>query len=260
VAHVLNGEPVPTSPEHALSEVERAGTELMGDWIAFWNSEHSIYVNKRHRDVHYRTIAHDLRVYAWDGAAMLDYGCGEALHADIVAAPASTLILCEAAPAVRAKLARRFAGHPKIAVRTPEEIAGLPAESFNVVVLHSVAQYLAPKELDDLLALFRRLLRTDGLLVLGDVIPPGVSAWTDAWALIRFAAREGFLGAALVGLVRTFASDYWWLRSHLGLARYSEAAAIEKLAAAGFSARRTVRNIGHNRARMTFIAWPRGGA
>ena len=33
----------------------------MGDWIAFWDSEHSIYVNARHRDVHYRTIAQDLR-------------------------------------------------------------------------------------------------------------------------------------------------------------------------------------------------------
>ena len=33
----------------------------MGDWIAFWDSEHSIYVNARHRDVHYRTIAQDIR-------------------------------------------------------------------------------------------------------------------------------------------------------------------------------------------------------
>jgi SAM-dependent methyltransferase len=232
----------------------------MGDWIAFWNSEHSIYVNERHRDVHYRTIAHDLRVYVWDGAAVLDYGCGEALHAEIVAAPARTLTLCEAAPAVRGRLAQRFAGHPKIAVRCPEEIAALPPGSFDVIVLHSVAQYLTPKELDDLLVQFHRLLRTNGFFILGDVIPPEVSAWTDAWALIRFAAAEGFLAAALVGLARTFASDYWWLRSHLGLARYSEAAAIEKLAAAGFSARCTVANIGHNRARMTFIAWPRGGA
>ena len=232
----------------------------MGDWIAFWDSEHSIYVNERHRDVHYRTIAQDLRVYASDGAAVLDYGCGEALHAELVAAPARALILCEAAPAMRAKLAQRFAGHPKIAVRSPDEIAALADGSFDVVVLHSVAQYLAPKELDDLLALFRRLLRTDGLLVLGDVIPPEVSAWTDAWALIRFGAREGFLGAALVGLARTLASDYWWLRSHLGLARYSETAMIEKLAAAGFSARLAVANIGHNQARMTFIAWPKGSA
>jgi len=232
----------------------------MGDWIAFWDSEHSIYVNERHRDVHYRTIAQDIRAYVPEGAAVLDYGCGEALHADIVAAPARTLTLCEAAPAVRGRLAQRFAGHSKIAVRSSGEIAALPTASFDVVVLHSVAQYLAPKELDDLLVLFRRLLRANGLLILGDVVPPQVSAWTDAWALIRFAAAEGFLGAALVGLARTFASDYWKLRSHLGLTRYSEAAAIEKLAAAGFSARRVPRNIGHNPARMTFLARPRSGA
>src|SRR5258706_10215452 len=74
----------------------------MGDWIAFWDSEHSIYVNSRHRDVHYRTIAQDIRAHLPSGAAVLDYGCGEALHAEIIAATARTLILCEAAPKVRA--------------------------------------------------------------------------------------------------------------------------------------------------------------
>jgi SAM-dependent methyltransferase len=228
----------------------------MGDWIAFWDSEHSIYVNDRHRDVHYRTIAQDIRAYVPEGAVVLDYGCGEALHADIVAEPAQTLTLCEAAPAVRGRLAQRFADHPKIAVRAPDDIAALAPGSFDLIVLHSVAQYLTPKELDDLLVQFHRLLRTSGLFILGDVIPPHVSAWGDAWALIRFGAREGFLGAALIGLARTFASDYWRLRSHLGLTRYGEPAVIEKLAAAGFSARRAPGNIGHNPARMTFLAQP----
>ena len=228
----------------------------MGDWIAFWDSEHSIYVNARHRDVHYRTIAQDIRALVPSGAAVLDYGCGDALHTDLVAARAVELILCEAAPAVRAGLAARFAGHPKIEVRAPEEVAALPTASLDVVVLHSVAQYLTPQELDGLLVLFRRLLRADGVLILGDVIPPHVSALTDAWALIRFGAANGFLGAALIGLVRTFASDYWRLRSDLGLTRYSEAAMVGKLAAAGFSARRAPANIGHNSARMTFLARP----
>jgi SAM-dependent methyltransferase len=228
----------------------------MGDWIAFWDSEHSIYVNARHRDVHYRTVALDIRALVPSGAAVLDYGCGDALHADLVAARARVLILCEAAPAVRAALAAHFAGHPKIEVRAPEEVAALPPASLDAVVLHSVAQYLTPQEFDGLLVLFRRLLRADGVLILGDVIPPHVSALTDAWALIRFGAANGFLGAALIGLVRTFASDYWRLRSDLGLTRYSEAAMVEKLVAAGFSARRAPGNIGHNAARMTFLARP----
>ena len=228
----------------------------MGDWIAFWDSNHSIYVNARHRDVHYRTIARDLAAHLPAGASVLDYGCGEALHADLIAASARALILCEAAPTVRAGLAARFAGQSKIKVCSPEEVAALPAGSLDVVVLHSVAQYLTPGELDALLAQFRRLLRAQGLLILGDIIAPHVSAATDAIALLRFGAANGFLGAALAGLVRTVASDYWRLRSDLGLTRYGETAMIEKLAAAGFSARRAADNIGHNGARMTFLARP----
>ena len=162
----------------------------MGDWIAFWDSEHSIYVNARHRDVHYRRIAQDIRAHLPAGAAVLDYGCGEALHADIVAETAGRLILCEAAPMVRAALGRRFGNNPKIEVRAPEEIAALPSGSIDVVVLHSVAQYLSPKELDELLVLFRRLLGADGVFILGDVIPPHVSALGDAAALHSFCRAQ----------------------------------------------------------------------
>ena len=228
----------------------------MGDWIAFWDSEHSIYVNARHRDVHYRTIAEDIRAHLPADGTVLDYGCGEALHTELNAAAARALILCEAAPKVRAALARRFAGHAKIKVCAPEEVAALPAQSLDAVVLHSVTQYLTPQALDALLATFRRVLRDQGILIVGDVIPPHVSALGDGMALLRFAAANGFLGAALLGLLRTLLSDYWRLRSQVGLTRYAEAAMIGKLAASGFSARRAAANIGHNAARMTFIARP----
>jgi hypothetical protein len=74
---------------------------------------------------------------------------------------------------------------------------------------------------------------------------------------LRFGAANGFLLAALSGLVRTRLSDYWRLRSQLGLSRYTETAMTEKLAAAGFAARRAPENIGHNQARMAFVARPR---
>ena len=34
------------------------------DWIAFWDTKHSIYVNARHEAAHFRRIAEDIRVYA----------------------------------------------------------------------------------------------------------------------------------------------------------------------------------------------------
>jgi SAM-dependent methyltransferase len=228
----------------------------MGGWIAFWDSQHSIYVNARHRSVHYQRIAQEVSSHLPADAAVLDYGCGDALSADVVAAVARLLILCEAAPKLRTALAERFAGNPKIRVCSPDEVATLRTGSLDVVILHSVAQYLTPPELDALLILFRRLLNDRGLLILGDVLPPHVSALTDAIALLRFAAANRFLGAALMGLIRTALSDYWRLRSSLGLTRYSEPAVVEKLAAAGFSANRAPANIGHNPARMTFLARP----
>src|SRR5262245_11600071 len=205
----------------------------MGDWVAFWDSEHSSYVNARHRDVHYRTIAQDIRAHLPPGAAVLDYGCGEALHADLIAASARALILCEAAPTVRAGLAARFDGHPKIRVGSPDDVAALPAGSLDVVVLHSVAQYLTPRELDARLVLFRRLIGEYGIAIRGALIPPHASAWTDAVALIRRGAANGFLGPTLLGLARTLGSASWRLPFDLGPSRYTEAAMIAKLAGGG---------------------------
>ena len=232
---------------------------MISDWLAFWDSRHFIYVNARHKDLHYRLIAQAIAALVPSGEArVLDYGSGEALHADLVAEAAGELLLCEAAPGLRARLEKRLAGNPKIRVVAAHGIARLPVDSLDLIVIHSVAQYLTAAETGGLFALFHRLLKADGLLVVGDVIPPGIVAAKDAWALLRFGQTNGFFFAALWGLFRTLFSDYWRLRrSRLGLTRYAEAAMIEKLGAAGFTAERAPANIGHNQARMAFYARPR---
>lgn len=231
------------------------------DWISFWDSPHAIYVNARHRDVHYRLIAEDERPYVPSSdAVVMDYGCGEALHADIVAAAARRLVLVEAAPGVVAGLRTRFSAHPNIEVWTPDDVARSAAGTFDLIVLHSVAQYLSAADLDALLRRFHDLLKADGRLVVGDIIPPQQSMSADALSLLRFAAAHRFLIAAAVGLVRTALSDYRKLRQALGLSLYDERDMLAKLAAAGFTARRMPHNIGHNQARMAFLAQPRQSA
>jgi SAM-dependent methyltransferase len=230
---------------------------MISDWLAFWDGSRSIYVNARHKDVHFRLIAQQIAALVpTPQARVLDFGSGEALHADLVAAAAGELFLCEAAPRVLASVRKRFAGHPKIRVRTPGEVELLPEHSLDLIVMHSVAQYLSPEETAALFALFRRLLKSGGVLMVSDVIPPHVRAATDAVALLRFAVANGFLTAASIGLARTLISDYWRLRTRIGLARYSDAAMMERLTAAGFMARRVGKNIGHNQTRMGFVARP----
>ena len=58
----------------------------------------------------------------------------------------------------------------------------------------------------------------------------------------------------MIGLVTTALSDYRQLRGRIGLQHYSEAEMVAKLGAAGFTASRAHRNIGHNPWRMTFVA------
>lgn len=231
----------------------------MDDWIDYYDSTHTIYVSRRHRDVHFETIAADIIGYIPSrDATVLDYACGEALSASKVASACGKLILAEPAPGVRGRLIARFAPDTRVRVRSLDELRGMEEASVDLVVMNSVAQYMTPDELDFALATLRRLLRPTGKLVVGDILHPGVGMARDVLALLQFAARHGFLKDALVGLVRTALSDYRQLRTRIGLERYTEAEMIDRLAAAGFNAVRAPENIGHNAARMTFIARPRG--
>jgi SAM-dependent methyltransferase len=227
----------------------------MRDWLSFWNAPNRIYVNDHHRDVHYRDVALQIRsLVPAPSATVLDYGSGEATAAHLVAEAAGRLILSDGAPAVRARLAAHLKNNAKITVLSPEEIAGLPGGTIDLIVMNSVAQYLKRAELDDLLALFRRLLAPAGRLVIGDVIPPHTSAVTEVAALLRLAWRNGFIGPALLGLVRTLFSNYRALRQKLGLSHYAEAEMLAVLRSAGFRAERRYPNIEHNQQRMTFVA------
>jgi ubiquinone/menaquinone biosynthesis C-methylase UbiE len=227
----------------------------MDDWIDYYDSTHTIYASRLHRDLHFQLIARDIIGYISSAdAVVLDYACGEALSAAQVADACGKLYLAEPAPGVRGRLIARFAPNTKIRVRSLDDLRKMAEKSVDLVVMNSVSQYMAPAELDDAFVTIRRLLKPTGRLIVGDVLRPEVGMARDVMALLRFASRHGFLRDALIGLVSTALSDYRQLRSRVGLHRYSEADMIAKLATHGFTASRALSNIGHNPWRMTFIA------
>jgi ubiquinone/menaquinone biosynthesis C-methylase UbiE len=229
----------------------------MDDWIDYYDSTHTIYASKLHRDLHFQLIARDIIGYIGSpDAVVLDYACGEALSAAEVAEACGRLYLAEPAPGVRGRLIARFAPNTKIRVRSLEDLPKMDEQSIDLVMMNSVTQYMTPEELDSALATIRRLLRSGGRLVVGDVLRPEVGMLRDVIALLRLAVRNGFLRDALIGLISTALSDYRQLRSRLGLQRYSEAEMIARLARNGFTAARSPTNIGYNPWRMTFVARP----
>lgn len=229
----------------------------MKSWVDYWDSDHAIYVSERHKQLHADAIANDiLRQVQRADAVILDHGCGEALYAETVAAGCGRLILCEAAPTVREKLTRRLRDHERIEVIRADGVLSIADASLDLVIANSLIQYLSREEFSELLSLWRRKLKPSGSLILADVIPPDVSPATDALALLRFAWRGGFLGAAIVGLAKTALSDYRRLRTRLGFATYREADIISLFQKHGFAGRRIFPNFGHNQSRMAFRASP----
>ena len=223
-------------------------------WVEYWDEQPTIYVNARHREAHYRQVAEGIAAHIDDEASrVLDYGCGEALFASRVAERCAKLFLCEAAPSVRRGLVDNFAEHDGIEVVSPE-FEGIDDASLDLIVVNSVLQYLDTEQTSELFASCRRLLSSRGRLLLADVIPPSLGPSKDARALLAFAARHGFLIAATTGLAKTFFSDYRKRRAQLGFATFDEDELIALLARHGFEASRTRPNLGHNQARMAFLA------
>lgn len=227
----------------------------MDDWIDYYDSTHTIYASRLHRDLHFELIAKDIIGYITSPeAVVLDYACGEALSAGVVATACGKLILAEPAPGVRGRLIARFAPDTKIRVRSLDDLRNMEEMSVDLVIMNSVSQYMTSAELDAAFGVVLRLLKPSGRLVVGDVLKPEVGMIRDVTALLWFGLKHGFFKDAVVGLVRTALSDYRQLRRRVGLQRYSESGMIAKLKAAGLTAAREQMNIGHNRWRMTFLA------
>lgn len=231
---------------------------MSDSWLRFWDRPHRIYVNERHLNVHYARVAEDILSVLPQraGLRVLDYGCGDALEADRIAARVGRLYLYDAAPSVRARVAARHTSVANIAVLDDAGLAGMTDGAVDVAIVFSVVQYLSRSELSALLQRLRRWLAPDGLLVLADVTPPEARLVDDVRSLLTTAVRHGFLLAALGGLATTMVSDYRRLRQRVGLSIYAETEMHDLLRQAGFAPETYGRNLGFHPTRRTYLARP----
>jgi cyclopropane fatty-acyl-phospholipid synthase-like methyltransferase len=234
----------------------------MKSWLDFWNTPNAIYANSRHQQAHSAKVLDGVRgfVPAGGGAVVLDWGCGDALVADDLAQSCRTLLLFEAAVAIRQRLVANYANRPKIEVLDEAKLAAVAPASIDLIVVNSVVQYLSRQQFDDALGLFRRLLKNDGKLLLGDIVAPDTPQLGHVATFLRFAWQNGFFLAGLVSLTRNFTSPYRRLRRNAGFACYT---AVEMLAALndnGFVGERLPANIAVSPLRSSYLAAKRGAA
>jgi ubiquinone/menaquinone biosynthesis C-methylase UbiE len=228
----------------------------MQSWLDFWNAPNAIYVGRRHQEAHYAKVASGIGgfVPAGGDAVVLDWGCGDAVMANALAQTCRTLLLYDRAEAARGRLMSAYAGSPKIRVLGEAALEALPDASIDLIVVNSVVQYLSASQFSDALKLFHRLLKSDGKLLLGDIIAPDTPLVGHVITFLRFAWRNGFFVAAIIGLARNFVSPYRKLRRDAGYACYTPTQMLGLLDDNGFVGERLTSNIAVSQLRSSYLA------
>ena len=227
----------------------------MSSWVDFWNSTHSIYVNNAHKHAHSRRLLEDIiELISDDDLSVLDFGCGEALYAEDLARKCSKLLLVDSSNNIRNMLVSRTFGNESIIIKDVAECYDLKDESLDLIIVNSVFQYLNSDDTKNILKLFNKKIKKNGKLVIADVIPPDLSMISDVISLLQFAWSNGFFVISLLGLFKTYFSDYKKLRQEVGLSVYSVVDFKDLLFQNGFNAKLMDRNFGHNQGRNCFCA------
>ena len=228
----------------------------MQSWLDFWNAPNAIYVSRRHREAHYAKVLSGIRGFmpAGGAAVVLDWGCGDALAANDVAQSCQTLLLYDRADSTRSRLLSNYADSPKIRVLDDAELGAVPPASVDLIIVNSVVQYLDRRQFCDALRLFHRLLKSDGGLLLGDIIAPDTPLIGHVTTFLRFAWQNGFFVAACIGLARNFVSPYRKLRRDAGYACYTQVQMLGLLDDNGFAGERLESNIAVSQLRSSYLA------
>jgi SAM-dependent methyltransferase len=228
----------------------------MESWSEFWNAPNAIYVSKRHQEAHFAKVRTGISRFLPAGRAkiVLDWGCGDALTANDLAQACGTLLLYEPAETTRRRLIASYENHSSIEILDDAKLGAILPASIDLIIVNSVVQYLSRQQFIDALQLFHRLLKSDGSLLLGDIIEPDTPLIGHVTTFLRFAWQSGFFWAAVFGLARNFISPYRKLRRDAGYACYPAAEMLSLLGQNGFAGERLTSNIAVSQLRSSYFA------
>jgi SAM-dependent methyltransferase len=228
----------------------------MKSWSDFWDAPNAIFASDRHQRVHSAKVLAGVSGFVPVGgeAIVLDWGCGHAVAADELARSCRTLLLFEPAPSIRQRLLANYANRSKIEVLDAAKLDAVAPDSVDLIIVNSVVQYLSRQQFVAALQLFRRLLKSDGTLLLGDIIEPDTPMLRHVMTFLSFAWQNGFFLAGLVSLARNVTSPYCQLRRTAGYSCYRMGEMLALLDGSGFVCERLPANIAVSQLRCSYLA------
>jgi len=222
------------------------------EWLAYWEKiEDKQEVFRAEARDH---IARLRRLVPVDSSTRaLDFGCGFGFAAEQLAPHVASVALWDGAANVRRRARARVAWLPNVEmVDLSDPNAAMTAAAYDLICVHSVVQYMSEPELRAWLQRWRRMLRPGGRLVLSDLIQPGASSARELLGYLRFSAGAGFLGDALIGGMREFAS-YFGARTSRPLMPVDEPRLAQWAAQAGLRVAWLPENLSYRRFRRAAV-------
>lgn len=230
-----------------------SGTE---DWRSYWEalgSEQQVFAVEGTEYV--RRIAPLLLVRR--PQRVLDFGCGFGHAAAKLAPLVGEIWAWDAAANMRNHASRRLAGIANARMVEPAELERRTLPPFDLILVHSVIQYLSPDELAACQLLWARLLAPQGHALLSDIPVPGRPAWPEFLELLLFAKRHGFLRNAIAGGLKEI-GRYSRMRKTRPLHQHDEATIERGARAAGLALRILPVNLTHRSGRRLALLWRHG--
>ena len=110
----------------------------MQSWLAYWDAPNKSYVSDRHRQAHYDVLFSGIRPFLPEGrgTTALDWGCGDALAAERIAAVCGSVLLYDAAVSTRERLRQRYGALSRIRIIDDAGLDDLPDGSIDLVIIN----------------------------------------------------------------------------------------------------------------------------
>jgi cyclopropane fatty-acyl-phospholipid synthase-like methyltransferase len=184
---------------------------------------------------------------------VLDFGCGFGHTARMLAPHVGTIALWDASATVRRQARVRVADLPNV------EFLDLSATGqaatfgkFDLILVHSVLQYMTEEEIRGWLGRFRNSLCANGRLLLSDLITPAAGGLAELLGYLAFARRNGFFWDALRAGVRELRA-YWSARQTRPLTRVCEQRLTSWAGEAGLTLEWLHENLSHRQSRACAV-------
>ena len=190
---------------------------------------------------------------------VLDFGCGYGFVPALLAPLVAEIGWWEPSLNMRSAAARntatfanaRFCDLSAMYSIATQEVAW-PGRGFDLILINSVVQYMAPEEVWQWLHQWHAMLASGGRVVLSDLIPPRHSSLSDIACLLRLGSRQR---SALVAANQALGGvgSYWRMRHARPLTAISKADLARHAAAARFAVTFLPANLTHFRQRWAAI-------